>query len=119
MKHEYSQWLTNEDIENTSKAYIVQDEKSKSLTLVETTDYRSTTPTYGIVCPVCNTHGQIWPRQVKKSNSRKLEDALDSGGDSLSIGIECEECNTFFDLVVEKRNCFQLRLKQTGYRTYD
>ena len=123
MKEIYSQILTDDDIKNTAPVAFVHTQKPEKLVLAETTHPRSNVPTYSIKCPTCGETNKedfwIWPRGVNKSNDRKLSDALDSNGDKLSIAFECENCNTTFDLIVEKRNGFQLRLEQTGFRVHD
>lgn len=125
-KDNYQQHLTSEEAESIQgRKYFVQNQRPVNLKLEETTEPRSNTPTYSIVCPKCGTHNDhengfnIWARHVTKSNSRSLRDALDSGGDSLHIGFECELCNTSYELVVAKRAGFQLSLRETGFTIYE
>jgi len=116
------QYLTNEEMESVNgRNYYVQNKKPEQLHLADTTDFRSNTRTYTIVCPKCGSyngdeHGyNIWPRKVTKSNSRKLEDALESGGDWLAVGFQCESCGTDYELVIAKRGALQITLEQKGF----
>lgn len=112
-------YLTDEELQSTNRTFHVQDQQPKQLLLKDTTWSSSKTPTYSLVCPKCGSHNLdetwLWPRKVTKTNSRKLDDALDSQNDKLFIGFECENCLTQYDLIIEKRNGLQLRLEQTGY----
>ena len=126
VKDYYHQHLTDDEVESTKgRGYTVHNEKPEKLKLVDTTDPRSTTPTYTIQCPNCGHHNSddngynIWTRKVRKTNSRKLDDALDSMGDSLMIGFCCEQCDTDYELVISKRAGFSISLRQTGFRVYE